>query len=412
MTFDTTRELNNNHRLGKTPYVGVVIDNVDPSKTQRVRIRIHDIHRNVKDEELPWAIPLSLLRQGSNVEIGDAGPIPTLGSRILCVSLDDSGYYWLYHGGSVSDDRILKELVGTPGKRPEPGEEATDKGSNEGSNMGKGLGAVSVEDQDDATEYPAEFDQVEVVEDDPADPVEIEEGITADYPYSYGHIDRSGNKWMINTKKDQIVVQHVSGTSLVIDGKGRIRVNVAEQKVGQDAKSKVQQLGVYFNVKGNAHIKANERVVLDAQKTVVVHAKDNVKVDSKKSIQFRATEDILFFAGRDIKAGAEATFIASGKATAILTSPNTKVTGDEVLIFGDVGIATARIQGTITHSLNANKAITAPPGPAGEAGGSTEVSGAVQPVVEPIAPRAPAKAPDIAKRERPKEEPLVDKKEY
>lgn len=42
-----------------TPYTGVVIDNNDPSKAYRLRVRIEGIFDHLEDDELPWAAPVS-----------------------------------------------------------------------------------------------------------------------------------------------------------------------------------------------------------------------------------------------------------------------------------------------------------------------------------------------------------------
>ena len=133
----------------QTFYVGVVVNNNDEEKKlQRIKVRIRDIHRNVRDEQLPWCLPISALF-GSGAEIGQFGPIPTIHSKVYVTYLDQSPYYPVYLGGVVSEDRQLDLF--------------TAKG-----------------------------------------------GLGDDYPYVYGHIDRSGNVLIVNTKRNTKHTQHLS----------------------------------------------------------------------------------------------------------------------------------------------------------------------------------------------------------
>ena len=64
----------------------------DPTKSGRVRIRLygrHDDEQNIKDEDLPWAIPLQPITSAATNRIG---VIPTglrVGSRVIVSYLED-----------------------------------------------------------------------------------------------------------------------------------------------------------------------------------------------------------------------------------------------------------------------------------------------------------------------------------
>lgn len=49
----------------------------------------------------------------------------------------------------------------------------------------------------------------------------------ADYPHCYGHVDQSGNIFLTNTAQNTITVGHVSGTSVNINGAGKITIVTA-----------------------------------------------------------------------------------------------------------------------------------------------------------------------------------------
>ena len=86
-----------------------VVDNNDPLKLQRVKIRIQKLHRGVVDADLPWASPVSLMTQGNN-QVG-AIKIPVNGSQILVEYLDD--YTILYKGDFVTSSSAIPELTNT-----------------------------------------------------------------------------------------------------------------------------------------------------------------------------------------------------------------------------------------------------------------------------------------------------------
>jgi len=61
----------------KKTYIGPVVDNNDPKKSGRVKIRVMDIFDGMKDEDLPWASPWKDLN-GNQFNIPDTGKVVTV----------------------------------------------------------------------------------------------------------------------------------------------------------------------------------------------------------------------------------------------------------------------------------------------------------------------------------------------
>lgn len=62
-------------------YVGVVVDNDDPSRMQRVRVRLPQHPDNLKDENLPWVVPEKSGMFGSGNGLGTMC-VPIVGSFV------------------------------------------------------------------------------------------------------------------------------------------------------------------------------------------------------------------------------------------------------------------------------------------------------------------------------------------
>lgn len=62
-------------------YVGVVVDNNDPARMQRVRVRLPQHPDNLKDDDLPWAVPEKAGMFGSGNGLGTMS-VPIIGSFV------------------------------------------------------------------------------------------------------------------------------------------------------------------------------------------------------------------------------------------------------------------------------------------------------------------------------------------
>ncbi|HWY34471.1 MAG TPA: phage baseplate assembly protein V [Nitrosopumilaceae archaeon] len=82
----------------------IVINNNDPTKTQRVQYRISTIHQGRTDAELVWAIPIGWSTQGNSAGIGDIS-VPQIGAKILIFFPEndehDTYYFADYHDKST-----------------------------------------------------------------------------------------------------------------------------------------------------------------------------------------------------------------------------------------------------------------------------------------------------------------------
>lgn len=94
--------------LTRPDYTGVVVDNNDPEKRQRVRIRVPQLHRNTPDEWLPWSAP----KNNGNIANAGAGVgsvfVPPKGAK-LDYSLTDNDPHNPQYGGSVTTDDVNKD---------------------------------------------------------------------------------------------------------------------------------------------------------------------------------------------------------------------------------------------------------------------------------------------------------------
>ena len=224
------REFDKKHLVGPRQfYIGVVINNNDPLKLQRIKLRIHDLHRNVSDNALPWCLPFTALLS-SNVQIGQMGPIPTLGSRVYMTYIDDSLYFPVYFGGVVAEDRKLDDFTGE------------------------------------------------------------DSSLTEDYPNVYGWIDRSGNRFVVNTVKHHLEFTHISGTRINIDGKGYTQIDIADREV--DGSIDHNTKGLTINIKGHLNVNVEEDMNIKVGGNLTYDVTGNTKIKSNGFTNIDSTNNI------------------------------------------------------------------------------------------------------------------------
>lgn len=202
-------------------YIGQVIDNNDPEKLQRIKVRSHELHRGIPDEALPWAIKLSNIDQGNTENGVGTVMVPVIGAKVLFKEQDNSQYYPVYMGLPNTKDLKIKELV------------------------------------------------------------------EEDYPHVYARIDRSGNLFWYNTKKDHIKIEHVSGTSIFIDGNGRLKIEVADNKIGPNA-TQENQKGADIDIIGNLDATVSGDVLINNQGKTDLISGGQIKIHSQKHIDLKA----------------------------------------------------------------------------------------------------------------------------
>ena len=131
--------------------VGYVIDNNDPEKRQRVKIRVAQLHRNVTDEDLPWAIPDGSQSRGNAGAGAGSVNVPVLYAKVYIRFDDNDPHNPRYSGSPTTDD---------------------------------------VNGENELLDSDAES-----------------------YPHSRGNIDDAGNRYNVNAEKETIDHTHKSGTT-------------------------------------------------------------------------------------------------------------------------------------------------------------------------------------------------------
>lgn len=87
-------------------YIGVVINNEDPLRLGRVKIRIMDLYDDIQDENLPWALPLISIN-------GDAFSIPDIKKVLNVIMIDNNIYNPYYTYCEHYNDDLTNQLKNT-----------------------------------------------------------------------------------------------------------------------------------------------------------------------------------------------------------------------------------------------------------------------------------------------------------
>jgi hypothetical protein len=107
----------------------VVLNNVDPLGTGRIKARCRDIHDQFTDDQIPWSLP----KEGFGDGMAGVGKqeTPPIGSTIFLEHQDDSLYHPHYSAGPSTQDRKISDLnQDKPGKVDRGGNlESTDHSS-------------------------------------------------------------------------------------------------------------------------------------------------------------------------------------------------------------------------------------------------------------------------------------------
>lgn len=83
-------------------YIGTVIDNKDPEKFGRCKVRVHGLHDNFSSDELPWSIPEFPLAFG----VKGSFMVPEIGT-VVYVKFDDGDLYEPIYSAKVLDRENL-----------------------------------------------------------------------------------------------------------------------------------------------------------------------------------------------------------------------------------------------------------------------------------------------------------------
>lgn len=215
-----------NHRAGtyqNKDFTGIVVDNNDPEKNERVKMRIKGVHDDISDDDLPW---VSVSRNGGQANggtMGSIGPIPPIGTAIRGQSPDGTLYNMQYSSSATGDKQQASELY--------QGKDTTGN----------------------------------------------------DYPHATSSIDSAGNRTTVNTKRNTMDYEHASGTRVSVDGSGRMVVTVGDKKVGGDAQEKHAK-GFTLHIQGDANVRATGNVNLGADKDIIGVANGNISLGAKNDV--------------------------------------------------------------------------------------------------------------------------------
>jgi len=96
-----------------TLHEGVVVENKDPDKLGRIRVRIKELHEGIKDEHLPWCIPRfghpNGAKGGDDLDRTGTFFVPKKKNKVLVEFQDGDPHYPIWHGYTVDDKSRLKE---------------------------------------------------------------------------------------------------------------------------------------------------------------------------------------------------------------------------------------------------------------------------------------------------------------
>lgn len=99
-------------KVANREFNGVVVDNNDPERLQRVRVRIRDIHAGIEDADIPWATKRDAAR-GTAPGVTSVD-VPPLGAKVKVMFRDESLYSPTYYGGAFEGDEQRAPAEGYP----------------------------------------------------------------------------------------------------------------------------------------------------------------------------------------------------------------------------------------------------------------------------------------------------------
>lgn len=213
---------------------GTVVDNNDPDKIQRVKIRVEGLHKNIKDQDLPWSLPIvNTGSAGSAAGIGSVN-VPPKGSKVWVMYTDDTMYHSFYLGQVVDKATRMSDVVG----------------------------AGSDQTGDDA-------------------PKDIDQDVANSYPDAIVSKDTSGNRMVVDTKANTIDYWHGSGTRFRVDGKGHLQIEIADHK-NYDGAAERQPKGLTLIVNGPVNVNAAESITLTTKADLNFKVEGNMSWDVRE----------------------------------------------------------------------------------------------------------------------------------
>lgn len=187
MIFDANEELKRNRKLIGKLFIGEVVDNNDPERNQRVRVRIRKLFGDIiPTNMLPWYVLKRPVGLGGSQETSSAS-VPEIGTLVSVSFYEDNIYNGIVDGYLTTARSALKSSITY--SDPSPPNDLISK--------------VSVSVQDD-------FDS----------------SMVQNYPNSYGWIDSIKNWFKINKVSKSAEFVHSSGTKMRIDEQGNVTIHI------------------------------------------------------------------------------------------------------------------------------------------------------------------------------------------
>lgn len=107
---------NNSRQMSTAGYEGLflatVVDNNDPKKLQRVRIRIPEVLDAEKDEDLPWLLPRLVSAFGST-DSAVTVAVPKVGSKLLVSFQNGDVHFPVFEGYPHLESTVTPEALAT-----------------------------------------------------------------------------------------------------------------------------------------------------------------------------------------------------------------------------------------------------------------------------------------------------------
>lgn len=280
------RDMDNHKGIGKRRFQGWVVNNDDSKdedknkrQLQRIKVRIHDLHDNVKDEDLPWLLPGNLPSYSGGANVGDHGPVPPNGSKVWVEFEGDTQYHGVYTGAVQAKTNKISDFT----------------------NKGK---------------------------------------YAKNYPAASGGVDQSGSLTAKDHVKDTSEETHVAGTTTQTDGKGNVMSVVngdAERKDNPKAEKQFPKgfstvifgnLNIHVQGDINASCSGKANVTAGADANVSAKQKVNVIAGADVTVNSKGKTDVV--AQGEVHVSSQDTVNVSAKKKIALDAPS--ITSSVVIV--------------------------------------------------------------------------------
>jgi hypothetical protein len=111
MTFiNSMGDTSSKYDLTSQILFGIVVNNDDPLRQQRLQIRISLLHQGYPDASLPWVLPIQSYNQGSAPGIGQVN-VPVNGSKIAVYFPENDAVNTYYMGSTVVGTSVVADFT-------------------------------------------------------------------------------------------------------------------------------------------------------------------------------------------------------------------------------------------------------------------------------------------------------------